>query len=114
MVPQTPGAEGTNHDDGDDDDDDDDDDGDGNGDGDDDNNGDSASEHPDGEEIVDDAFFQRYHFPEPANYAHEDGSESSENTEGPLSPTRARLDAASGQRCSSLSTCVSPALSCLA
>ncbi|KAF2131174.1 ras GEF [Dothidotthia symphoricarpi CBS 119687] len=55
---------------------------------------DSADEQPDGEEIVDDAFFQRYTLPGPVDYTHEEGSESSENTEGPLSPSRAKHDAA--------------------
>ncbi|KNG50267.1 rap guanine nucleotide exchange factor 4 [Stemphylium lycopersici] len=45
-----------------------------------------------GEEIADDAFFQRYHFPQPMPTAQEEGeagssAESSSDTEGPLSPT---------------------------
>jgi hypothetical protein len=45
----------------------------------------------DGEEIADDAFFQRYHFPQPVESTKEEASESevdsSSDTEGPLSPT---------------------------
>ncbi|KAH7090392.1 ras guanine nucleotide exchange factor domain-containing protein [Paraphoma chrysanthemicola] len=45
----------------------------------------------DGEEIANDAFFQRYHFPQDAVPATEEASdnsrESSSDTEGPLSPT---------------------------
>jgi hypothetical protein len=45
----------------------------------------------DGEEIADDAFFQRYHFPQPVGTTKEEASESeadsSSDTEGPLSPT---------------------------
>jgi hypothetical protein len=45
----------------------------------------------DGEEIADDAFFQRYHFPQPVASTKEEPSDSSvdssSDTEGPLSPT---------------------------
>lgn len=45
----------------------------------------------DGEEIADDAFFQRYHFPQPVGPTKEEASgsdvDSSSDTEGPLSPT---------------------------
>jgi hypothetical protein len=45
----------------------------------------------DGEEIANDAFFQRYHFPQPVEPTKEevsdDSRESSSDTEGPLSPT---------------------------
>ena len=45
----------------------------------------------DGEEIANDAFFQRYHFPQPVAPTTEEASESSvdssSDTEGPLSPT---------------------------
>ncbi|KAF2036296.1 ras GEF [Setomelanomma holmii] len=45
----------------------------------------------DGEEIANDAFFQRYHFPQPVEPTKEEASdnsgESSSDTEGPLSPT---------------------------
>lgn len=45
----------------------------------------------DGEEIANDAFFQRYHFPQPVGATQEEASESSvdssSDTEGPLSPT---------------------------
>jgi hypothetical protein len=48
----------------------------------------------DGEEIADDAFFQRYHFPQPVETTKEEASESdvdsSSDTEGPLSPTHVR------------------------
>lgn len=47
-----------------------------------------------GEEIADDAFFQRYHFPQPMPVAHEEDApsspESSSDTEGPLSPTHVK------------------------
>jgi hypothetical protein len=45
----------------------------------------------DGEEIANDAFFQRYHFPQPVASTKEEASgssvDSSSDTEGPLSPT---------------------------
>jgi hypothetical protein len=45
----------------------------------------------DGEEIANDAFFQRYHFPQPVGPTREEPSDSSvdssSDTEGPLSPT---------------------------
>jgi len=43
----------------------------------------------DGEEIADDAFFQRYHFPPPITSTKEEeaSGDSSSDTEGPLSPT---------------------------
>jgi hypothetical protein len=48
----------------------------------------------DGEEIANDAFFQRYHFSPPAGATPEDASErsvdSSSDTEGPLSPTHVK------------------------
>lgn len=51
---------------------------------------DRTDEDNEGEEIADDAFFQRYHFPQPIlSTQEEEGSsaESSSDTEGPLSPT---------------------------
>ncbi|KAH8627203.1 hypothetical protein IG631_16971 [Alternaria alternata] len=51
---------------------------------------DRTDEDNEGEEIADDAFFQRYHFPQPilSTQEEEDSSaESSSDTEGPLSPT---------------------------
>ena len=60
------------------------------------NNGAAADDNAslysqDGEEIANDAFFQRYHFPQPVAPTTEEASESSvdssSDTEGPLSPT---------------------------
>ena len=53
---------------------------------------DDHDEDKEGEEIADDAFFQRYHFPQPVETTtHEEpedsGVDSSSDTEGPLSPT---------------------------
>lgn len=52
---------------------------------------DGIDEDKEGEEIADDAFFQRYHFPQPveptAEEASDSSAESSSDTEGPLSPT---------------------------
>jgi hypothetical protein len=66
---------------------------------------DRTDEDNEAEEIADDAFFQRYHFPQPTTLStqHEEGdssAESSSDTEGPLSPThlkdrQAAVDAAS-------------------
>lgn len=66
---------------------------------------DRTDEASEADEIADDAFFQRYHFPQPTALStqHEEGdssAESSSDTEGPLSPThhkdrQAALDAAS-------------------
>jgi hypothetical protein len=48
----------------------------------------------DGEEIANDAFFQRYHFPQPVGPTLEEPSDSSvdssSDTEGPLSPTHVK------------------------
>jgi hypothetical protein len=48
----------------------------------------------DGEEIANDAFFQRYHFPQPVESTQEEPSDSSvdssSDTEGPLSPTHVK------------------------
>lgn len=63
---------------------------------------DRTDEASEADEIADDAFFQRYHFPQPTTLStqHEEGdssAESSSDTEGPLSPThhkdRQALDA---------------------
>jgi hypothetical protein len=55
----------------------------------------------DGEEIADDAFFQRYHFPQPVETTQEEASESdvdsSSDTEGPLSPTHIQNRQPAGQ-----------------
>ncbi|CBX93412.1 hypothetical protein IAQ61_009105 [Plenodomus lingam] len=51
---------------------------------------DHDSEDKDGDEIADDAFFQRYHFPQPEGTQEEpehSGVDSSSDTEGPLSPS---------------------------
>jgi hypothetical protein len=52
------------------------------------------------EEIADDAFFQRYHFPQPGDQAHAelspDSRDSSSDTEGPLSPTHLQTRQPSG------------------
>ncbi|KAF1852159.1 ras GEF [Cucurbitaria berberidis CBS 394.84] len=49
-----------------------------------------ADEDKEGDEIADDAFFQRYHFPHPVESTKEEASDSSldssSDTEGPLSP----------------------------
>ena len=54
----------------------------------------------DREEITDDSFFQRYHFPQPVETAKDETSEhsldSSSDTEGPLSPTHNKYRQPSG------------------
>ena len=62
---------------------------------------DRTDDDHEGEEIADDAFFQRYHFPQPMPTAQEEGeagssAESSSDTEGPLSPTHIRDRQAAG------------------
>jgi hypothetical protein len=72
-----------------------------------------TDEDNEGEEIADDAFFQRYTFtqPVPLTQQEEAGSsaESSSDTEGPLSPThfKDRQQAAAGDTASEPSTGVS-------
>lgn len=55
---------------------------------------DALDDDKDGEEITDDAFFQRYHFPIPIESTKEEASDSSvdssSDTEGPLSPTHVK------------------------
>ncbi|KAH3910147.1 hypothetical protein HBI56_223230 [Parastagonospora nodorum] len=62
----------------------------------------------DGEEIADDAFFQRYHFPQPVESTKEEASESevdsSSDTEGPLSPTHIHNRQPSAQAASEASS----------
>lgn len=64
-----------------------------------------------GEEIADDAFFQRYHFPQPVPIAQEEeagsSAESSSDTEGPLSPTYVKDHVQTGDSVSEPSTGVS-------
>ena len=74
----------------------------------------STDEGCEGEEITDDAFFQRYHFPHQAPSAQEDdqggsSAESSSDTEGPLSPTHAKDRQPAGDAASDPSTGVSAA-----
>ncbi|XP_014559512.1 hypothetical protein COCVIDRAFT_91607 [Bipolaris victoriae FI3] len=61
-----------------------------------------------GEEIADDAFFQRYHFPQPVPIAQEEeagsSAESSSDTEGPLSPTHVKDRSQAGDSVSEPST----------
>ncbi|EUC42638.1 hypothetical protein COCMIDRAFT_28767 [Bipolaris oryzae ATCC 44560] len=61
-----------------------------------------------GEEIADDAFFQRYHFPQPVPIAQEEeagsSAESSSDTEGPLSPTHVKDRSQAGDSVSDPST----------
>lgn len=73
---------------------------------------DAADEDKDGEEIADDAFFQRYHFPQPVETKEEpsdSGVDSSSDTEGPLSPTHMQQRQATGDVPSEPSTGVSSA-----
>ncbi|KAI8934771.1 hypothetical protein NX059_008459 [Plenodomus lindquistii] len=61
----------------------------------------------DGEEITDDAFFQRYHFPQPQGTAEEpedSGVDSSSDTEGPLSPSHMHQRQSTGDAPSEPST----------
>lgn len=64
-----------------------------------------------GEEIADDAFFQRYHFSQPVPIAQEEeagsSAESSSDTEGPLSPTHVKDRSQAGDSVSEPSTGVS-------
>jgi len=72
----------------------------------------STDEGCESEEITDDAFFQRYHFPHKVPCADEDedggsSAESSSDTEGPLSPTHAKDRQPIGDAASEPSTGVS-------
>jgi hypothetical protein len=64
-----------------------------------------------GEEIADDAFFQRYHFPQPVPIAQEEdagsSADSSSDTQGPLSPTHVKDRCQAGDSVSEPSTGVS-------
>ncbi|KAF1832114.1 ras GEF [Decorospora gaudefroyi] len=70
---------------------------------------DRTDEDNEAEEIADDAFFQRYHFPQPGPLPiHEDeaesSAESSSDTEGPLSPTHVKDRQPAGDAASEPST----------
>ncbi|KAL7773402.1 hypothetical protein CFE70_003366 [Pyrenophora teres f. teres 0-1] len=69
----------------------------------------STDEGCETEEITDDAFFQRYHFPHQAPCTEEEdeggsSAESSSDTEGPLSPTHAKDRQPAGDAASDPST----------
>ncbi|KAG9383605.1 ras guanyl-nucleotide exchange factor [Pyrenophora tritici-repentis] len=69
----------------------------------------STDEGCEGEEITDDAFFQRYHFPHQVPYPEEEdqgdsSAASSSDTEGPLSPTHAKDRQPAGDAASEPST----------
>ena len=75
---------------------------------------DRTDEENEGEEIADDAFFQRYHFPQACPPTQEEeeaesSAESSSDTEGPLSPTHLNDRQSAGDAASELSTGVSAA-----
>lgn len=75
---------------------------------------DQQADDLDREEITDDSFFQRYHFPQPVEAAKEETSEhsldSSSDTEGPLSPTHNKYRQPTGDVESDSSSGVSPRL----
>jgi hypothetical protein len=72
---------------------------------------DRTDEDNEGEEIADDAFFQRYHFPQAVPPTREEegesSAESSSDTEGPLSPTHVKDRQPAGDAASEPSTGVS-------
>jgi hypothetical protein len=74
---------------------------------------DRTDEDCEGEEIADDAFFQRYHFPQAVPPTQEEegesSAESSSDTEGPLSPTHVKDRQPAGDAASEPSTGVSVA-----
>jgi hypothetical protein len=75
---------------------------------------DRTDEDNEGEEIADDAFFQRYHFPQACAPTQEEeeaesSAESSSDTEGPLSPTHLKDRQSAGDAASEPSTGVSAA-----